>query len=133
LVHDRAAFPAVLRTAVVVDLRARTAGAGNAHVPVVVLGVPGLDALRREPSDLLPQLGGFGVVLVDRDPQPCRVEAVAAFRLRLGDQVPSGLDGAFLEVVAEREVARHLEERVVAGGPAPLTWATRAHAAPHAG
>src|SRR5690606_32847470 len=90
LVHDRAAFPAVLRTAVVVDLRARTAGAGIAHVPVVVLGVPGLDALRREPSDLLPQLGGFGVVLVDRDPQPCRVEAVAAFRLRLGDQVPSG-------------------------------------------
>ena len=38
----------------------------------------------------------------------------------LRQQVPRQLDRAFLEVVAEREVAQHLEEGVVAGGVADI-------------
>jgi hypothetical protein len=43
------------------------------------------------------------------------------------------LDRTFLEVVAEGEVARHLEERVVAGGLADLVDVAGAHALLHAG
>ena len=38
----------------------------------------------------------------------------------LGDQVPGELDGALLEVIAEGEVAEHLEEGVVARGVAHI-------------
>ena len=38
----------------------------------------------------------------------------------LGQQLPGELDRAFLEVVAEREVAEHLEEGVVARGVADV-------------
>ena len=38
----------------------------------------------------------------------------------LGDQVPGQLDGVVLEIVAEGEIAEHLEEGVVAGGVADI-------------
>ena len=52
---------------------------------------------------------------------------------RAGDEVPGELDRLGLEVVAEAEVAEHLEERVVARGVADVlevvVLAARAHAA----
>ena len=53
--------------------------------------------------------------MIDGDQQP--VDRQPEF---LGDQVPGELDRALLEIVAEREVAEHLEEGVVARGVADI-------------
>ena len=62
-----------------------------------------------QPRDLLPQIERLVVVDIDGDDQPLLRQAEF-----LGDQVPGELDRAVLEIVAEREVAEHLEEGVVA-------------------
>jgi hypothetical protein len=59
---QRAAFGTVLRAAVVVDLRRRTAWPGNAHRPVVVGHAAALNPLSRQIRDLPPQLRGFVVI-----------------------------------------------------------------------
>src|SRR6266545_4124416 len=112
LVGDRAALEAVLGAAVVVDLRAGAARAGNAHRPVVVLLVAALDALGGN-ADLAPQLHRLVVVEVDGRPEPVGLEAEP-----LGDQLVGVGDRPGLEVVAEGEVAEHLEEGQVPGGVA---------------
>ena len=50
----------------------------------------------------------------------------------LGDQVPGQLDRAVLEVVAEREVAEHLEEGVMARGVADIVEVVVLAAGAHA-
>ncbi len=65
--------------------------------------------------DLLPQREGFVVVGIDGGEQAVFGEAEI-----LGDQFPSKCDGIFLEVVAEGEIAQHLEEGVMAGGVAHI-------------
>ncbi len=133
VVDGGAALGAELGAAVVVDLGTGAAGAGDAHVPVVVLLAQALDALLRHADDLVPDALGLVVVLVDGDPQALGVEAVTALVLGAGEQLPGELDGAFLEVVAEGEVAAHLEERAVPGGLADLFDVRRAHALLDAG
>ena len=59
--------------------------------------------------DLLPQIEGLIVVDIDGDHQ-----LVLRQPEFLGDQIPGELDRALLEIVAEREIAEHLEEGVVA-------------------
>ena len=120
LVGLRTALDAVFRAPVVVDLRARTARAGNAHRPVVVGHTAALDALGRQAGDLLPQPDGLVVVVIDGGPEPFGVEPVAALGDRIGQQRPGEFDGPALEVVAEGEVAGHLEEGVVPGGDTDL-------------
>jgi Xaa-Pro aminopeptidase len=65
------------------------------------------------------------------DPEPVLRQAE-----HLGDEFPRPADGLFLEVIAEAEVAEHLEERVMAGGVADVlqvvVLAAGAHAALHA-
>ncbi len=114
------------------DLRARAARPGHAHGPVVVLHAEPDDAVVGQAGHPLPQLDRLVVVEVDAGVQLGLVEAEPALGLRLGDQVPAELDGAFLEVVAEREVAAHLEEGAVPGGLAHLLDVQRAHALLHA-
>ena len=58
---------------------------------------------------------GLVVGDVDRDPEPVGVEAED-----LGDELPRVRDGQLLEVVAEAEVAEHLEEDEVTGGAPDL-------------
>ena len=87
----------------------------------------------RQPGDLLPQPDGLVVIEIDGGPEPFGVEPVAALVDRVGQQRPGQLDGAALEVVAEREVARHLEEGVVPGGDADLVDVGRADALLDAG
>ena len=132
LVDDRSAFKPVRRTSVVVDLRARPARTGHAHGPVVVLGAAALDALARDSDLLVPDVGGLVVVVVDRDPEPVLGEAVPAIGDAAREQLPREGDGAFFEVVAEGEVARHLEEGSMAGGLADLFDIEGAHALLHA-
>ena len=77
--------------------------------------------------DLLPQVEGL--IVVDIDGRRQLVLGQAEF---LGDQVPGELDGAVLEIVAEREVAEHLEEGVVARGVADIVEVVVLAAGAHA-
>ena len=79
------------------------------------------------PGDLLPEVERLVVVDIDGDRQPVLRQAEI-----LGDQVPGELDGAVLEVVAEREVAEHLEEGVVARGVADIVEVVVLAAGAHA-
>ncbi len=108
---QRAAVGAERRAAVDVQLAARTARAGVAHLPEVVLVAEALDALHRHADDVVPDLLGLVVALVDGDPDAVAVEAPD-----IGDELPAQRDRQLLEVVAEAEVAHHLEEHEVALG-----------------
>lgn len=133
VVDGGAALDSELGTPVVVDLRAGSAGARDAHGPVVLFHPEALDALGGNADDLAPDALGLVVLLVDGDPQALGVQAVAALVLRAGQQLPGELGGTFLEVVTEGEVAAHLEEGAVPGGLADLFDVRCAHALLHAG
>ncbi len=116
-----------VRAVVEEDLRAGPAGAGVAHGPEIVRRADPDDPPLVEPGDLAPQLERLVVRRVDRGQEPVLGQAVL-----LGDQVPGELDRQRLEVVAEAEIAQHLEEGVVPGGVADIVQvivlAARAHA-----
>ena len=101
---SRTAAVAELRPSIEEDLRARSVGAGVGHAPPVVV-VEALDAIGRHPDAVAPDVGCVVIGEVDRDPQTLGVEAE-----HVGDQLPHVGDGLLLEVVAEAEVAQHLEE-----------------------
>ena len=107
----RAARRATLhgRSVIVENLRTRPAGAHVAHGPEIVGTGDADDAIGGQAGDLAPQIERFIVVDIHRHRQPIGGQAEI-----LGDQGPSMLDGNVLEIVAEREVAQHLEEGVMA-------------------
>ena len=106
---------AVLRAPVAVDLGVRAARPRAAHRPEVLDRRQGDDPLGRH-ADLLPELDRdlvgaeleLRVARVHRDPDAVPVEPHV-----LQDELRRELDRAFLEVLPEREVAEHLEERQV--------------------
>jgi hypothetical protein len=108
------------RPAIEVELRAGAARTGRPGLPEVVLATQQHDPLVGD-ADRAPDLdrllvGAEPELLVaaeDRDPDAVRVEVEA-----LRGQLPGVLGGALLEVVADGEVAEHLEEREVALGGA---------------
>ena len=117
------------------DLRAGAARAGVGHLPEIVGGVLGAlvvadahDALLRHADFISPDSVGLVIVDVDGDPQ-----LVLGQPIDTGQQFPGVLDGVTLEIVAEAEVAQHLEERMVPGRIANVfqvvVLAARAHAA----
>ena len=116
-----------VRAVVVEDFRARAAGADVAHLPEIVGAGDADDLLVRQSRDLLPELERLIVVDIDGDGQ-----AILGQPEILGDQIPGELDGAVLEVIAEREVAEHLEERVVARGVADIVEVVVLAAGAHA-
>ena len=111
---DRAArlVAAEFLAAVIVDFGARTARTG-AMLPEVVLLAEAEDALGRDADLLVPDFERLVVVNVDG-----RVQAVGvdADPVRARQELPAPVNGLALEVVAEGEVAQHLEEGAVAGG-----------------
>ena len=107
--------PGMPLAVVVEDLRARPARAGVAHRPEIVRGRDADDPVVGQARDLLPVARRLVVGVEHRDQQLVLGQAVV-----LGQQVPGQLDRAFLEIVAEREVAQHLEEGVVARGVADI-------------
>ncbi len=111
------------------NLRAWAAGTRVAHLPKVVLVAETEDAGVGDPGDLAPQLPRFVIQVVHGDVQPVRIDAEP---LLARHPFPGVLDRFLLEVVAEREVAQHLEEGVVPGGVANLleviVFAAGAHA-----
>ena len=98
--------------AIEVDLGAAAARAGVAHLPEVVVGAQLLDAIGRQvlPPDLVGLFVARDVGVAGEDG---RVQLVLGQFPHVGELRPGEADGFFLEVVAEREVAEHLEERVM--------------------
>ena len=102
--------------AVVVELGARAAGAGVAHLPEVVLHAALEDVVRGQVAQ--PQLarllvGGGAAAAVGVALAVGGVEAVRGDAVDVGEEVPRPVDGLALEVVAEAPGAEHLEEGVV--------------------
>ena len=110
----RASAGSVLGSLVPEDLRARPAGAHIGHPPVVVLAQT-LDPLGGHADLVAPDGLGLVVTEVNRHPQALGVEAE-----RAGHELPGPGAGVGLEVVAEAEVAEHLEEGQVPGGAPDL-------------
>ena len=110
-----------LFTEVDVDLGVRAARA-RADLPEVVLHLD--DVILREARLGLPDLDGLRVVRVDRDPELV-LRQLDDFR----QELPCPGNGLALEVIAEREVAEHLEERLMARRAADVLDITRADAA----
>ena len=100
---------------IVEDLRARPARAGVAHRPEIVACRDADDPLLRQAGDLAPQVERFVVVVIDGDGELLRGQAEVA-----GQQIPGIFDRVVLEIIAEREIAQHLEECVVARGIADI-------------
>ena len=119
-----------LQAAVEVQLAARPARAGRPRLPEVLLAGQQDDARARD-ADRLPRRDGLlvgaeaerVVALVDGDPDVVGVEAEALER-----QLPRVLGRALLEVLADREVAEHLEEGQVPGRRADVLDVDRAEA-----
>ena len=116
-----------LRAHVVEDFAARATGSGVAHGPEIVFEAGdghdaiGSDVIQPEGASVFVNAelvagsdfgaaedGGVELGLVDAEP------------FGRGDQLPSVGDGVLLEVVAEGEIAEHLEEGVVALGEAHI-------------
>jgi hypothetical protein len=91
------------------NLRAGSARAGLAHLPEIVLFVEPENAVLGHARHLLPKPLGLIILAEDSDVKLVFRQAVFAC-----NQVPGKLDGFGFEVVAEREVAEHLEEGVMA-------------------
>ena len=110
--------PLFIRSAVVVNLAARSAGSSLPHLPEVVFFVPAGKIGMIDVSDFLPEflrlgVGGDAIGLVtseDRRIQPVLFQAPVP---GVGEQIPCPLDRLGLEIIAERPVAQHLEKRVV--------------------
>ena len=112
---------------IVEDFRARPARAGVAHLPEIVRARDADDARLRQACDLLPEIERLVVVDIDGGGQ--LVLRQAEF---LGDEIPGELDGAVLEIVAEREVAEHLEKGVMPRGVADIVEVVVLAAGAHA-
>src|SRR6266705_1576141 len=108
---------------VVEEFAARPARAGIGHVPEIIALVlratrlvADADAAALGHADLLrPDVVGLVVGLVDRDP-----ESLGRQLVHLDQQIPREADRVALEVIAEREIAEHLEEGVMARGVADV-------------
>ena len=133
LVGDRSALDTEFRAAVVIDLRARSAGTGNPHRPEIVGHAAPLDAFRRNAGHALPQPFGLVIGLVHGDPQPIGVQPVTTLVQRPGQQIPGVLDRTLLEVVAEGEIPGHLKEGVVPLGDPDVLDIQGPHTFLHAG
>src|SRR3984893_5762950 len=113
---DRAFFGSIRVTtpvasglaAIDMNLRARAAWPGLAHLPEIVLRAAAQNSFARQKSQIEPGLFCFVVVLIDRRPKSFGVDAPD-----FGDQLPVKFDRLALVVVAERPIAEHLEERVM--------------------
>ena len=108
--RDHAArVAALLHATVVVDFGAGAGWSlGASGSPPVVLVAVAVDALRRDADLVVPDAVGLVIVEVDG-----HVEAIGGEAEELGHQLPGEAYGAFLEVVADAEIAQHFEESQV--------------------
>ena len=100
---------AVLLASVVVHLRAGAAGS-RAVLPEIILLAEAENPLRRDADLLIPDIEGLVVVQVDG-----RIQAFLIEAHHLGQEFPGPVDRLSLKIIAEGEIAQHLEEGTVAG------------------
>ena len=112
---------------IVENLGARAAGTCVAHGPKIIRSRDTDDLGVGKPGDLLPQLVGFIVVVINGDEKPVLLQAEFA-----RDQCPGELDGKRFEIIAERKIPQHFKKSVVACRIADIVQiivlAARAHA-----
>ena len=114
----------VVGAGVVEDLGIRSARTtvSDRPPPVVLLPEAG-DPILREADNVPPEGERLVIVVIDRDGEP-----VLGKPELVNEELPRQTDGFFLEVVPEREVAEHLEERVVERRPPDILYVRRAEA-----
>src|SRR3546814_15885424 len=87
------------------------ARAGLAHRPEIIRCRYADDAAFGKPRDLAQKVKGVVIGMIDGDRQPGGIDAPATC-----DQIPGEADRPPLEIVAEREIAKHLKEDVLDRG-----------------
>ena len=112
---------------IVEDLGARAAGAGIAHRPEIIRGGNADDFLLRQIGDLAPELCRLVIVGIDGDQQLVLRQLQIA-----GEKIPGERNRALLEIIAEGEIAEHLEEGVVARAIADILEVVMLAAGAHA-
>jgi len=115
-----------------VPLSTGTGRSGLAGVPEDLFALQAHDVVGID-AHVLEIREGVVVFFPDGDPEAVGFEAQLAFGLWSGEEVPRELNRAFLEVVAEREIAQHLKERAVPGRLADFFDVLRADALLHRG
>ena len=90
-------------------------------LPEVVLLAEAENALLGDADLLVPDVEGLVIVQIDGGVQPVGLQA---HPLGAGQEFPAPGDGLVLEIVAEGEVAQHLEIGAVAGGLAHIVDVT---------
>jgi hypothetical protein len=110
-------FPRRRLAKIHVDLAARPARPRLGHLPEVVLVAQAVDPLVRHAGDLAPEPSRLVVLMMDADPDAGGVDREP---VPPRHELPRERYGVPLEVVAEGEVAQHLEEGVVPVGVADL-------------
>src|SRR5207249_1302396 len=111
------------------DLRAGAARSGFPHLPEIVLVAQTIDPLVGEARHLPPEPARFVVRVMHRDVDAAGGNAQPVLP---GHPGPGVFDRLLLEIVAEGEVAEHLEEGVMAGRMADLLEVVVFAARPHA-
>jgi hypothetical protein len=99
------------------DFRTGTARTLISHFPKIVLHVSRENVVFWH-TNSKPDLLGFKVWLeatIRITLEVCDIQSVRAEAVDFGEKIPTVIDGFFLEVVAERPIAQHLEESVVVG------------------
>src|SRR3546814_18687303 len=91
------------RTPVVEDLRARTAGAGHTHGPVVLALAEAQDELLGEPGDLLPEVQRLRVVGVDARVEAALLEAPDRQSVVQGKRVSVSVDPGGHRIYKKKE------------------------------
>ena len=119
--------PQILLAMIVENFRARAARPGFAHAPEIVAAGNAQNFLFRQTADLFPEIERL--VVVDIDGGKKLIGRNAEF---FRHQPPGELDGAFLEVIAEREIAEHFEKSVVTRGIADIVEVVVLAAGAHA-
>ena len=99
--------------------------AGGAGGPEVIVFAHPLNAVGLNFDLVAPDVKGLVVVEIDGDGESLGGDAHPFF---VGEEFPGPVDGVFLEVIAEAEVAQHLEKRVMKGGAADVIDIARAEA-----
>ncbi len=121
----RRAAPDVV-SVIIENLGARPARSGWPHLPKVVGRVDPDDPVVRH-ANLAPDLMSLVIGVINRCQQTVLVDSKV-----LGDQLPGKGDRLGLEVIAKREIAEHLEERVVTCGVTHVVEIVVLAARPHA-
>ena len=93
---------------VVMNLRTGATGALSPHFPEIVLFAEPQNPRRIHPHLVLPDIKGLVVIPVNGYPEPLLRKPVD-----LGYELPGPHYGLFFEIVAEGEIAEHLEEGVM--------------------